>query len=396
MDAFTGGELRNKKYSETDFGHVLFLIYKYYNLVSDFDFVNLQTNCSLPILHHYDKSPSKLTHSCLPEDFIRSVLLRNQHIEADTDKHTMVNTLTNMVRTDNVEDLLEWMKKNKFKQGHIDFARACYKPYRNEELVGLEDFSRLTNADKTKSQRNYWISNNTIRAVLLPYAKIHDIKFMGTIFLNFLGNIPPLKQSTAFKNSSIYKQFGGYLKETRGKGYTRCVGFVSLYDHWSTILIDFKAKVAYYYNSHGYIHSVDTPSILEVYSYDRYAAPVLPHIPGRIGQIQSSVNMFLLFVAKQAGLRKIVVNHEQAQLQDGECGVFSMVFAILMMENYASPYKVYTFYKFFGDKRIREFRELLFIRSKTITINSIKHPMCEYNDKSKKILMNILEELENH
>lgn len=388
MLKYSGGEHREHRHDETGFVNTLYLVYCLYNKAAAVPNELASTNCCVPIIQKYDKSSSAFKYSCLPEHFINSKLLGFSPNKFS--KEAAVQLLVDKIKSTKLEDLLTWMENQKYSKPNISFVKACFKPFKITNLDSLPDFSRVTPEDQSKSHRNAWMSNLDIKQVLVPFCKAYNVCFLGTIYLNFLNKIRPEKREQAFENSQIKNALS---KAIDTSPYTRYVGFISLLQHWSVLVIDKQTKTAYHYNSQGYIPTSQFTNKFILYSYDKTRI-----IPSEIGKNQGPQNQvmvvdYLLHVINSLGLKKMYVNVEQSQQQDGECGMFSLVFAILLLLNYDAPNKeqlVYNFFKFFGDKRIREFRDLLFTSSTSFLVNEPLVPLHSYNKESLKKLALLL------
>lgn len=371
MVNFPKGSMRESGISETGLSHALMLVYAEYGLVAEFPPELALTNCSVPIINKYDSSESKFKYSCLPEHFIINKLLTPEHKEAVYDKKSAVEALFKMIKSDNLNDLLFWMRENKKKSSNIAFAEACFKPFNSKKLAPLPDFGNLTPADQKKSHKDAWLSNIIIKKIITPYCKVFGTVYLGTIYLNFMNSLPEQKRHLAFQNSVINELFPKRIKES---GHKQFAAVISMYDHWSALFIDLENKIGYHYNSQGYIPTTQFSNKFKIYSYEKKVVPVV----GRTREApESQVAMveYLTHVIEALNLNKMYINHEQSQLQDGECGMFSLVFLILLLFNKDSPELVYNTSKFWGDLRHREFRDIFFTADSSFLVVNSKPPI---------------------
>lgn len=229
----------------------------------------------------------------------------------------------------------------------------------------------------------------------MSFCKANGADYMGTIFMNFLNNIKMDKRKQAFDNSAIKTEIITRITTSPKKV---CVGFISLFSHWSSLVIDKENSVGYHYNSIGYIPSSQFDKNLVPYSYDRTLDNTCYMDYKNTSDEQITMINFLNYLIKTLKLKKLYLNVETAQLVDGECGMFSLIFNILLLENRLSSdvcQLVYTFFKFFGDKRMREIRELMSTSVDTYVSNIEATKNDQYKSKLHKRLTSLITNLGN-
>lgn len=390
---YNHGELRDHKYSEIDFANTLYRVYEYYGFAAPLPYDITNSNCSLPIVNHYDEdTTTKFKYSCLPKSFINKKLLGFK--EDDIDKKVAIELLYKKIGSYKLTELLKWMTTNGYNKNNIKFAKACFKSYKDPvEMEQLPDFSCITKKDIQYNNRMYWVSNQSIKEFILPLCKMNDVRCIGTIYLNFLNNIRPEKRIRAFENSLIRKEVVNMYNTTKNKYY---IGYISIFNHWSTIFIDKVKKVAYHYNSQGYIPTTQIQPPFKLYSYDRVLRPHEYIDKNKASKEQYIILYFLQYLCTELGLNRLYLNLEQSQRLDGECGIFSLFFSQLIINNINNENivpLVYNVFKFMGDKRMREFRDVLYTNKDTFKTEKLSHNIEKYNQTTITKLNEIIKRI---
>lgn len=369
-----GGELRDHNHDESGFGHLLYKVYASFDKVAELPFTNIYSNCNVPIVRAYDEDSSIFKYSCLPREFINKKLLGFS--TGTFSKSDGVKLLVKKINSQKLSDLLDWMRVNKFSEGSINFAEACFKPITTKVYDSLPDFSQISDSDRNKSNMDYWVSNHSLKLYTKSFCKVHNADYMGTIYLNFLNKVKFCKRKYVFDNSHIKEYLTDRIKN---KNYPYYVGYISIFNHWSTLVIDKSRGIGYHYNSHGYKPSFQFGNVITPFSYDRMIESSDYINESDTSEDQRTIICILKYIATSLKLSKLYLNVEKSQLLDGECGIFSLVHTILTLDNIEKSnvcQLVYTFFKFNGDKRMREIRNQLCTQHDTFYTHNIESKEC--------------------
>lgn len=336
---------------------LMYNLYASNNMSVKLDVGKLLTNCNQYLLDVVDKSSTSGLVSCIPIAILKKIS-PDLHQSSEWTDEEYKNKL--LIEAEKVDPSLQTSYS------------IYYKPIFTKPVVtnvGWEYNPALNNAlettpipaDINKSNRNLWLSNINLSALMKSYTLLRPSTiFLGVTFLSCFDGFNDNDMANIYNTTALYHEFEKQIADTE---WDCCLAFIVSYSHWSSLILDKKRKRCYHFCSGG-----NNPS------HYNSSKKMIFYSSAR-SFIKPSGTKIHRHIATKNAIFKQLMNHgytiymnvESCQMVSGECGMFAAMFLIFFcIEEIASIDSVkalYNSFAFLGDKTVGMYKDLLFWRS---------------------------------
>lgn len=340
--------------------HLMYTLYATNNMSVKLDIRRLLTNCNQYLLDRVDKSSTSGKVSCIPISILKKITKTERDPEWTDEKYKAVLLSEAEDHNPSLYNSYSIYYKPVFTKPVVTKIGWEQNPILNNVLEAVPDISRERGDRSDRSNRNLWLSNINLAALMKSYIMLKPkTLFLGVTFLSCFDGFDENDMNNIYKRTALYHELEKKIKDEEWDCY---LAFIVSYSHWSSIIIDKKHKKCYHFCSGGNdpSHFKSSKKMIFYSSSKSFirASGIKTH--------KHSASKNAIFQQLISHEYTIYLNVESCQIVSGECGMFASMFLILYcIQEELNIKALYNSFAFLGDKTMGMYKDLLFWRKQT-------------------------------
>lgn len=396
------GSFRMSRRDESTLGAAFFKIDIISNSIPSLDFTEYSTNCDRNFLKRTNQTP--VFGTCLPETEIRGIWKQKfKNVEYPENPVEIVNVLSSKIKDMGTLALLNPVGNYNLDMYYkppmlttasasVDYRDAIPK---NKGFELVENNSRSLDLD-SDMQEYAWMKMSEIERVMIARTTGSNCAYIG--FLHCDPSFSIQCQVNKLMEESFCDRIRDALKNPEVLYLT---WICRNQGHWTSLVYSKQLHIAFYFDSqiNNFTKITKRPK-MAIYSYD--TCSLLKYgTPGDKGMYVKDTEQLPIDISYKI-LEKLdfkftlfIANKETAQLQSAECGMYSLLFVHLLLEQTKIHQvtaqdlcKTYHFFKYCGDNTVREYRNL-FYNPLPFSLTEMKLDMSNFEKMDKMAIQTL-------